>query len=204
MKQISTVLNVVLLVAVGVLFYLHFSSNKKSIGSVAPKAGTATANTNSAGAPKGNIAYIEIDSLHENYAYYKNLKGELERKQKAANNELEEKQRRYQTRMQQLQQKAAAMTPQEQEAAGQELAGMERDIQNRSKELDKDLFDLANTMKKNVQKKVQDFLAEYNKDKRFDYILSYEPGFMFYKDESLNITDDVIKGLNEMDKKKQD
>jgi outer membrane protein len=70
--------------------------------------------------------------------------------------------------------------------------------------LDKDLFDLTNTMKKNVLKKVQDFLAEYNKDKRFDYILSYEPGFMFYKDESLNITDDVVKGLNEMDKKKQD
>lgn len=203
MKQISTILNVVLLVAVGVLFYLHFSGNKKST-STASKSGAVTTSANSQGTPKGNIAYIEIDSLHENYAYYKNLKGELERKQKAANNELEEKQRRYQTRMQQLQQKAPTMTQQEQEAAGQELAGLERDIQNRSKELDKDLFDLTNTMKKNVLKKVQDFLAEYNKDKRFDYILSYEPGFMFYKDESLNITDDVVKGLNEMDKKKQD
>ncbi len=203
MKHISTILNVVLLVAVGVLFYLHFAGNKKSTGT-ASKPGTTTTSANSASSPKGNIAYIEIDSLHENYAYYKNLKGELERKQKAANNELEEKQRRYQTRMQQLQQKAPTMTQQEQEAAGQELAGLERDIQNRSKELDKDLFDLTNTMKKNVLKKVQDFLAEYNKDKRFDYILSYEPGFMFYKDESLNITDDVVKGLNEMDKKKQD
>jgi outer membrane protein len=203
MKHISTILNVVLLVAVGVLFYLHFAGNKKSTGTVS-KSGAATTNTNSASSPKGNIAYIEIDSLHENYTYYKNLKGELERKQKAANNELEEKQRRYQTRMQQLQQKAPTMTQQEQEAAGQELAGLERDIQNRSKELDKDLFDLTNTMKKNVLKKVQDFLAEYNKDKRFDYILSYEPGFMFYKDESLNITGDVVKGLNEMDKKKQD
>lgn len=203
MKHISTVLNVVLLVAVAVLFYLHFASNKKSAGAAA-KPSAATTSTNGQAVAKGNIAYIEIDSLHENYIYYKNLKNELERKQKAANNELEEKQRRYQTRMQQLQQKAPTMTQQEQEAAGQELAGMERDIQNRSKDLDKELFDLTSTMKKNVLKKVQDFLTEYNKDKRYDYILSYEPGFMFYKDESLNITNDVVKGLNEMDKKKQD
>jgi outer membrane protein len=200
MKQISTIVNVVLLVAVGILFYLHFSGSKKTAATVAtPKAGVGT---NNAGSPKGNIAYIEIDSLHENYAYYKNLKAELERKKKAADNEMEEKQRRYQTRMQQLEQKAPSMTQQEREAAGQELSGLQNDLQKRNKELDTELFDLTNTMKKTVLKKLEEFLTEYNKDKRYDYILSYEPGLMFYKDASLNITADVIKGLNEMDKKK--
>ncbi|MEO7802253.1 MAG: OmpH family outer membrane protein, partial [Ginsengibacter sp.] len=51
-------------------------------------------------------------------------------------------------------------------------------------------------MKDDILKKIQDFLKVYNKDKRFDYIFSYEPGFMFYKDSTLDITRDVVVGLN--------
>jgi len=200
MKQFSVILNVVLLVAVGVLFYLHFSSNKKTAkGAVPAKTEGATTAENTV--PHGNIAYIEIDSLHENYTYYKNLKADLERKQKAGVNELEDKQKRFQSRAAQLQQQAPAMTPQQQEAAGAEIEQMQQAFEKRKQELDNELFTLTNNMKKNVLQKVQDFLADYNKDKRFDYILSYEPGFMFYKDSTLNITSDVVKGLNEMDKK---
>jgi outer membrane protein len=201
MKHISTILLVVLLAAVGVLYFLHFNNGKPGSAPVAKKSGA----TGDSGlqVPKGNIAYIEIDSLHENYTYYKALKDELERKQKAAMNELEEKQRRFQSRAAQLQQQAQSMTPQQQEAAGQEINNMQQEFEKRKQQLDNDLFTLTNNMKKTVLNRVQDFLAEYNKNRRYDYILSYEPGFMFYKDSTLNITSDVVNGLNEMEKKKK-
>jgi outer membrane protein len=202
MKHISTILNVVLLAAVGFLYYHNFSGKSKK-EPVADKNTAGTKTVAGSDMPHGNIAYIEIDSLHENYLYYKAQKTELERRQKAATNELEEKQRKFQGRAAQLQQQAQSMTPQQQEAAGQEIQGMQQEFEKRKQQLDNDLFELSNNMKKNVLNNVQNFLLEYNKDRKFDYILSYEPGFMFYKDSSLNITRSVIDGLNAKDKKKQ-
>ena len=53
-------------------------------------------------------------------------------------------------------------------------------------------------MKEDILTRIQDFLKVYNSDGRYDYVFSYEPGFMFYKDSALNITGDVIKGLNDL------
>ena len=42
-------------------------------------------------------------------------------------------------------------------------------------------------------------MKEYNKDKNYSYILATGTGldYLFFKDSTLNITSDVIKGLNE-------
>ena len=52
-------------------------------------------------------------------------------------------------------------------------------------------------IKGNLKKKIDDYLAIYNKDKGFAYIFSNDPGLMYYKDNAYDITADVIKGLNE-------
>jgi outer membrane protein len=202
MKNISVILNVVLLAAVGYLYYYNFSA-KKNTTTVADKKQSGEKSSATSGIPHGNIAYIEIDSLHENYLYYKSLKDELERRQKTGAQALEEKQKRFQARAGQLQQRAQSMTQQEQEAAGKEMDNMQQELARGKQDLDNQLFELSNNMKTNVLKNVQNFLLEFNKDKKYDYILSYEPGFMFYKDSTLNITSAVINGLNEMDKKKK-
>ena len=48
-----------------------------------------------------------------------------------------------------------------------------------------------------VRKKIEDFLATYNKDKAFAFIFSNDPGLMYYKDTAYDITGEIIKGLNE-------
>jgi len=47
-----------------------------------------------------------------------------------------------------------------------------------------------------VKKKIETYLAEYNKNKQFAYILSSNPDLMYYKDTAYDITADIIKGLN--------
>jgi outer membrane protein len=54
-----------------------------------------------------------------------------------------------------------------------------------------------------VKTKIENFLKEYNKTKGYAYILAYEPGIIYYRDSTLNITDDLVKGLNEQYSKKK-
>ncbi|MDQ3278599.1 MAG: OmpH family outer membrane protein, partial [Bacteroidota bacterium] len=62
--------------------------------------------------------------------------------------------------------------------------------------------DLYMRKMQDVKAKVEEYLKEYNKDKGYSYILAYEPGFIFYRDSALNITADLIAGLNQKYKKK--
>ncbi|MGN6530494.1 MAG: OmpH family outer membrane protein [Ginsengibacter sp.] len=192
MKNFLLVFNFVLLVLVGYLYYLHFQHNKNTTTEVKPSAVT---NSNE----KSKVAYIDLDSLQNNYTYYKKIKADFERKQSAANDEITAMQKKYQSRAMQLQQKAATMNQKEQEEAMQEMNKMQQDLQSRKQSIDNELYNYNSKMKDDILTRIQDFLKDYNKDGKYSYIFSYEPGFMFYKDSTLNITPDVIAGLNKLD-----
>ncbi len=194
MKKFLVGLNVLLLVLVGYLYYLHFS---KPAGTKAGNTNLQTASDSTAN-PSGLIGYIDLDTLQKYYKYYEKIKVDFEKKQTAANNEITSLQNRYQKRTNDLQDKAATMTPQEQENAMIEINKMQQDFQNRKVAIDNELFEYNNKIKEDILSRIEGFLKDYNKDKRFTYIFSYESGFMFYKDTSLNITDEVVKGLNEL------
>jgi outer membrane protein len=193
MKNFSLIVNVILLLLIGYLYFDKFTSSSKK---------TAVATTqkckDSSTSHGNKVAYIDLDSLQSSYEYYKVLKADFEKKQAASNNEVAELQRRYQSRAMQLQQKGATMNPQEQEAAMKEINQMQQGLQAKKQELDNALYTANSKMKEDILTKIQDFLKEYNKDGRYDYVFSYEPGFMFYKDSALNITSAVISGLNDL------
>lgn len=190
MKNFLVVTNIILLLLVGYLYYLHFSNNNKTPVLL-------TAESKNAAIPSCNkVAYLDLDSLQSNYEYYKKIKGEFEKKQGASNDEIAALQKKYQTRAVQLQQKGPTMTQPEQDAAMKEINQMQQDLQTRKQALDNELYSYNSKMKEDILGRIQNFLKDYNKDGRYDYIFSYEPGFMFYKDTTLNITKDVIVGLN--------
>lgn len=193
MNKVLLILNTVLLILVGYLYFLHFSGSKAKsdkLQKVALNSGNDSANTDRL----MNIGYLELDSLETHFGYYQKIKTELTKKQNAAANEITSLQKRFQDRTSQLQQ--TAITPQDQEKAMAEINKMQQDFQNRQQALDKSLFDYNEQMKDDILGKIESFLKDYNKDGKFSYIFSYEPGFMFYKDSTFNITKDVIEGLN--------
>ena len=145
------------------------------------------------------MAYIDLDSLQNNYSYYKKIKADFEQKQSKANDEITAMQKKYQNRAMQLQQKAPTMSQKQQEEAMQEINKMQQDLQTRKQNIDNELYNYNSKMKEDILTRIQDFLKDYNKDGKYSYIFSYEPGFMFYKDSTLNITPDVISGLNKLD-----
>jgi outer membrane protein len=56
-----------------------------------------------------------------------------------------------------------------------------------------------------IQKKINDYLEEYNKTAGYQFIFSTGEGnlTLYYKDTTLNITAEVIEGLNERYKQEQ-
>lgn len=193
MKNVLLIINIILIILVGYLYYLHFQSSKSKI----IREVRTSEVTNNDG--KSKVAYIDLDSLQNNYTYYKKVKADFDSKQSAANDEITAMQKKYQSRAMQLQQKAATMSQKEQEEAMQEINKMQQDLQTRKQSIDNELYNYNSKMKEDILTRIQNYLKDYNKDGKYSYIFSYEPGFMFYKDSTLNITPDVIDGLNKLD-----
>src|ERR1051325_7954981 len=102
----------------------------------------------------------------------------------------------YRDKYNSYQGKAASMSQAQSEQASNDLMQRQEAIKNRKAELDKDYNDFVARRMQDVKSKIEEFLKEYNKEKSFSYIVSYEPGLFYFKDTIYNITNDVVKGLN--------
>jgi len=197
MKQFSLVLNIVLVLAVAVLFYLHFSGgNKMSV-----KANTVTGNfqKDSSGNKVPVVAYVELDSLNNNVTFIKVRKKELEAEQKAIASEYEASYRALTAERDEFLKKGNAITQPEAEAFQSKLQQKQQEIESNQKAKAQRLAEKGAKIMEDMQVKVRAFMKEYNKSKNYSYILATGTGldYLFYKDSTLNVTADVIKGLNE-------
>jgi len=186
-------------VLIAALFYLHFTHVEKG------KKVTATPDKKTNGSFK--IAYFDIDSLQEHYAYYKDVLSEIKKKETSMNAELNDMTAKYQKKIREWQEKGNNMSQTEGEQAQREYSMMQQRYQERKSELEQSLQKQQVDGMQELRKQVEVFLKDYNQTKGYAYILSYEPGFIiYYRDSAYNITGDLIDGLNaqykEKDKKK--
>ena len=197
MKNGILILNVVLLVLVGVLFYLHFSSKSPSISKNANNPTASAANE------KGfKIAYFEMDSVENSFQMVKDVKAELTRKEETIGSELERLEKNYRNKVAQYQAQGANMTQVQSEMAQRDVMQMQQSMQSRRQSLEQEYQDLQMRKLKDVKTKIEDYLKAYNAERGYSYILAYEPGLFYYRDSVYDITDDLIKGLNNTYKKK--
>ena len=196
MKNLSVILNVILIVAVGILYYLHFSGKstgtKKSAMAAVPKA-VVTGN----GQPV--IAYVELDSLNENITYIRTKRKELEAEQKAIETEWESGYRGLEAKKDNCLKKGNAITQEMAQQFQGELLAEQQKIDEKKQSLSQRLNEKSYKFMDDIQKKLKDFLNEYNSQKNYTYIFTTGTGldYMVYKDSSYNITADVIAGMNE-------
>ena len=84
MKNAGLILNIILLVAVAVLFYLHFSSKEKTAVPVV----RSVANDTSRSSNNFRIAYFELDSIESSFAMVKDITKDLNQKEQQLSNQL--------------------------------------------------------------------------------------------------------------------
>jgi outer membrane protein len=201
-NKTSTIINVALIIAVAILYYLHFSSNKTS--EVTASADSTSATKTIVMAPKeikaSKIVYINSDVLNEKYDFVKDLTSAAQSKQQRLEGVYQSKAEKFQQDYAELQEKASkGLLSENQSAAAQE------DLGKRKEELDKmqaELQSLVDEIQKSneeVRKTVVDYVKEYNKTSQYNYILTYTDGpggVIILANDSLDITNEIIEGLN--------
>jgi outer membrane protein len=196
MKNFYLGLNVLLFAAVAFLYVKVFSGNKNttSISTTNIKDTSVLAATLNENA----IAFVELDSLNEKISFIKNKRQELEKEQKGIEAEWRNAMMGLQNRAAEFQKKGKAITQEEADRFQGELQQAQQQIEAKKQNLTQNLTERSYKFLDDIQKKLKDFLLEYNKDKKYQYILTTGTGmdYMLYKDPLLNVTDDVIKGMN--------
>src|SRR5690606_9548766 len=197
MKNISTILSVLALILIAVLFYLQFKP-----GTSAKVLSKSDSNDSTLNSGEFRIAYFEMDSLENNFELVKEVKNELTKKEEAINSELTRLEKNYRDKITKYQNQGASMTQVQSEAAQRDVMQMQQNIQNRKQALDQEYQDFYMRQMKSVKDKIEAFLKDYNASKGYSYIVAHEPRLFYYRDTAYNITQDVIKGLNEVHQKK--
>lgn len=159
------------------------------------------ANSQAAEIPAGGlkIAYVEIDTLMSQYEFCKDYTILMNRKGENIRATLAGKERALQAKAAELQKKYETnqfTTKEQVEQAQMSLAKQQQDLQALNDRLSNDFA--AEQMKYNneMRDSIQSFLKEYNKTKKFDYIISKVGDNILTANAKYDITKEVVNGLN--------
>lgn len=194
MKNLSPVLNVVLLIAVAVLYVLHFTAPKNEIS------GKQEHDTLSMNASKLSIAYINIDSVMLHYKMYDDIAGDLQGKVKASEAKFQSQQRTFQKNVDDFQYKVqrGLVTRSEAEELQNKLAAEEQSLAALQNQLQYQLAEEQQVAQRKVLNAIMEYLKIMDGAEKYQYILGNTfGGNIMYANESLDITNRVIDGLND-------
>jgi outer membrane protein len=145
------------------------------------------------------IAFVEVDSLMTQYEYCKDFTLVLQKKSNNARNNLNQKDQKLQNAMNSFQQKLNNNGFTSREQAESQQAAIQRqqnDLQQLQARLENELANETNTYNEGLRDSLQHFLAKYNKDKKYDLILTKQGDNILYANKRFDITADIINGLN--------
>lgn len=195
MKNVSLIFNIVLGLAVAALYVLHFSASNAA-SDVQPA--NLSAEDGDYNFSK-EIVYVNFDTLLNSYDMFEELQAQFLDRQEKMETELNTGSRTYERQVVDFQDKVqkglvTRSTAQEMEA---QLMQVQQELVQKREEFSRTLMEEEQVMNRQLQHSIYDFLEEYNQDHNYSYILSHSFGGPFlYTDKGLNITKDVIEGLN--------
>lgn len=189
MKNLSIVLNVILFIAVAVLYVLHFT------GGEAGQTQTGQISTISGEVPQ--IAYVNSDSLLQKYDYFKDKAAELEETRVKLEGEYMNRAKGLQSEFENFQRNAANLTMAQGQAKQEELRAKQQNLMQYQESLQQQLLTEESKVNNELYDKVSTYLEDFGKKNNFQLVLTYTKGSgVLYANDSLNITDRVVDGLN--------
>ena len=187
MKNLSVVLNVVLVVAVAILYFVQFSGKGE-----ADKVKTV--------AGEGAVVYINTDSLLSNYNFSRDLNEKFLKKQEDSRTDFNFKAQKLEQEAIDFQRKVqnnGFLTRQRAEEAQQKLIAKQQNLQQLDRELSAQLMGEQQANSKRLFDSVTNYLKEYNSTRNYSLILSTtRGGNVLLSQDGLDITQEIIDGLN--------
>jgi len=191
MKNVSIVLNVILVVAVAFLFYLQFS-DKTEIKEVSSDGNLPVA------FDEVSIAYVNSDSLLSNYKLTEEIANKLAEKQGKFEREYQSRAEGLQNEISDFQRTAANLTVAQGKALEENLMKKQQNLMRYQESLSTQLRQEEAKLNEELYDNVSKFLKEYGKENDLQLVLTYSRGSgVLYANEGLDISTQVISGLNE-------
>jgi len=188
MKNLSLILNAVLLVAVGVLFYFHFSAGTQE----------TTSSASSINPGDLQVAYIKSDSVLKHYEYLEVNRVQLESKTKKLGEEYRNRAIGLQNEITTYQRNQSNMTLSQVRAVEEDLGKKQQNLQMYQQSLSQQLQEEEAKLREELYDRITTYLKKYGTEKGLQVVLKYDvTSDVLFAGEALDITSDVIKGLNE-------
>ncbi len=207
------IVNCILLVGLILLYIFHFTG-------IGAKGGKSLANADAkapvvVGEGGLKIAYVNTDSLNANYMYIKDLEKQLNAFKQAKENSLKQQMEKLQADDKALKedyqnylQTGSSLTLTQQQNKEAELKKRNDEINKRADQLARleqeytsQVLEKQNTENKKMVDAIYAFIKEYNaQNQQFNLIFAKtgsDMPFILYGDEAMDITDEIVKGLNE-------
>lgn len=202
MKNTSLIINVILALAVAVLYYLHFSCKTnceqqitdQPIPDSQPQTTLSLEKINS----ESNIGYINIDSLQDKYKLFEELTQKLKAKQTKYENEIAAKMTAFEKKVKDFQLKAPSMSQFEGQTKQQELAEEEQKLYKLREDFTVKFQEEEAKLNEEFQKTVKDYIKKHNQSTDFDIIIgaSQVGNIVLDHKPGIDITQIIVDGLN--------
>lgn len=149
--------------------------------------------------PKESIVYINQDTLLAKYQYATDIAKTLQDKGKSAQAEVQSKGLAIQHEFEEYQKNANTMAADQRQTTEQHLQREQEDFQNYKQNAAAGFQNEQIADNNKVYDKIADYAKNYAKEKGYKLVLMYSKSnpTVLYGDQSLDVTADVIKGLND-------
>jgi outer membrane protein len=195
MKKISPVLNIVLLIAVAILYVLHFWGESKEVETKAEKVALPTELP-----VDGSVVYVDMEKLLLQYQYSVELNQEFLMEKERLENEMKVEYEKYEKEANKYQEKVArggfisAASAENQKA---ELLIKQQQLQQLQVRLENDWFKKEEELESLLYDAIIGYLEEISQLNNYHYVLSKViGGSVLVGKNNLNITDIAIDELN--------
>ena len=194
-SRILWVINILIIIAVAVLFYLQFNKQEEQPKTAKPQMQKLSLPAEGS----TRIAFVNSDIILQNYELVNQMASELEKERKRKDNILK-------TRQKEFDQEAAYFQESVQKQSISEASA--QNIYEQLMEKQQEIYALQDQYGGELQQKefkmnmvlldsVRNYLHRINVDYQFDYILNFnETGGILLAKDTFDITNSVVKGLN--------
>ena len=146
------------------------------------------------------IAYVKTDTLAEVYEFYNDQKTAFLLEQQEVEAELNARYKSLQTRYLQIQRdlQNRMITPTSSQQKQEKLALDQQKLQQDQQRYEYEIMEKNQKMTLQFLDSIQNYLEIYNKEHKYSMVMTSDTlgSSLLYADKSLDITDDIIKGLN--------
>ena len=183
------------------MFFIQCSTDNSEAAPAATETAVATEFTDSAVAPacQIKIAYVDYDSLLLNFDLAQEMQKELIRKEMSINNAIEKDRKSLQEEAATFEQKVqnnVFATQERAQAEYEKIMKKDQELLKRGQTMIAELEEYRNTKYTELTQNINNYIQEYNAEAKYDFILTRIGGNMLYANDMLDITKEIVNGLN--------